>query len=128
MRAASDATGHRVGILADLQGPKIRLGCFRGGSAILESGSLFTMTSETESLENTDRGRQGTSIRATTSNRTLATDVCPGDTLLIDDGMVKLCALSSDGHEVCFRVIEGGVVSDRKGDQLARSPRSTPRP
>ncbi len=116
MREASDATGHSVGILADLQGPKIRLGRFEGGSAFLKEGSLFTVTSE--NTDAADRAPRGTSAGATTSYGALATDVGPGDTLLIDDGMVKLGALSSDGHEVRFRVIEGGMVSDHKGMNL----------
>ncbi|MDP9074433.1 MAG: pyruvate kinase [Actinomycetota bacterium] len=118
VREASDATGHSVGILADLQGPKIRLGCFEGGSAYLESGSLFTVTAESTDDDDADRGPGGTSAGATTSYRALATDLGPGDTLLIDDGMVRLGALSSDGHEVQFRVLEGGIVSDHKGINL----------
>ncbi len=127
VREASDASGHSVGILADLQGPKIRLGCFEGGSAFLESGSLFTVTSEPlgdeplgseREARGSNGGARGTSAHATTSYRALATDLVPGDTLLIDDGMVKLGALSSDGHEVRFRVIEGGLVSDHKGINL----------
>jgi pyruvate kinase len=116
VREASNATGRSVGILADLQGPKIRLGCFEGGSAFLAEGSLFTVSSE--SVDPLHRSPGGTSARATTSYRALAADLVPGDTLLIDDGMVKLGALSSDGHEVRFRVIEGGVVSDHKGINL----------
>ncbi|MGH9155813.1 MAG: pyruvate kinase [Acidimicrobiales bacterium] len=47
VREASDAAGRAVGVLADLQGPKIRLGLFEGGSAFLEAGSSFTVTTET---------------------------------------------------------------------------------
>ena len=116
VREASDASGHSVGVMADLQGPKIRLGRFEGGSVFLESGSEFTMLSDGTELP--DRPPSGTAARATTSYGALATDVVPGDTLLIDDGMVKLGALSTDGREVRFRVLEGGVVSDHKGINL----------
>jgi pyruvate kinase len=122
VRDASDATGHSVGILADLQGPKIRLGRFEGGSAFLESGSLFTVTSEDDDADAGAAGQagpaEGTCAHGTTSYRALASDLGPGDTLLIDDGLVKLGALSSDGREVRFRVIEGGLVSDHKGINL----------
>lgn len=115
VRQASDRSGHSVGIMADLQGPKIRLGRFEGGSVFLESGSEFTMLSD--GSEGPDPP-SGTAARATTSYSALAADVGPGDTLLIDDGTVRLGALSTDGREVRFRVLEGGVVSDHKGINL----------
>lgn len=122
VREASDASGRAVGILADLQGPKIRLGSFDGGFAVLEKGSVFTVAAQARP------GGRGTlaaaeallgcSRRASTTYGALATDLVPGDTLLIDDGLIRLLALSSDGTEVCCEVIEGGLVSDHKGINL----------
>jgi pyruvate kinase len=109
VRAASDAAKHSVGILADLQGPKIRLGIFAGGSATLATGSEFVISTRT---------CEGTAARASTTYEGLARDVKAGDPVLIDDGLVRLEALASDGHEVRLRVIEGGVVSDHKGINL----------
>lgn len=109
VRAASDATGRAVGVLADLQGPKIRLGTFEGGVAVLEPGSVFTVTTE---------ARQGTSQRVSVSYEALAREMSPGDTLLIDDGMIKLAALSSDGREIACQVLDGGPLSDHKGVNL----------
>lgn len=109
VREASDAAGRGVGVLGDLQGPKIRLGRFETGSAVLRSGAHFTITTES---------CLGTGERASTTYQALARDVVPGDTLLIDDGLVKLWVLSSDGCDVSCRVVEGGPVSDHKGINL----------
>jgi len=116
VREASDASGRAVGILVDLQGPKIRLGTFDGGFAVLETGSVFTVTAR--GPHGPLEALTGTSTRATTSYGALATDLGPGDTLLIDDGLIKLLAISCDGREVTCRVIEGGLVSDHKGINL----------
>ncbi len=109
VRRASDETGHAVGVLADLQGPKIRLGAFAGGSAELVNGASFTLTTEDVT---------GDATRASTTYAALPADVKPGDTLLIDDGRVKLRVESSDGTRVRCRVIEGGTISDHKGLNL----------
>lgn len=109
VRRASDDTGRAVGVIADLQGPKIRLGRFEGGAAVLTPGSTFTVTTEPG---------EGTSERASVSYEALAREMAPGDTLLIDDGMIKLCAISSDGRSINCQVIEGGPLSDNKGVNL----------
>jgi pyruvate kinase len=109
VRRASDAVGRSVGILVDLQGPKIRLGTFAGGRADIVGGDEFTISTEP---------CEGTAKRASTSYLALATDVVPGDTILIDDGLVKLQALSTDGRDVRCRVVEGGTVADHKGINL----------
>lgn len=116
VREASDAAGRAVAILADLGGPKIRLGSFDGGFAVLSAGSSFTVTAD-----GGPGGRPvlpGSSQGASTTYGALATDLAAGDTLLIDDGQVKLRALSSDGRDVCCEVVEGGLVSDHKGINL----------
>ncbi|NOT32709.1 MAG: pyruvate kinase [Candidatus Eisenbacteria bacterium] len=109
VRAASDATSHAVGVLADLQGPKIRLGMFEGGSATLEPDAEFRITTERV---------LGTARRASTDYASLASEVKPGDTVLIDDGRVHLEVLKTDGRELTCRVIHGGVVSNHKGLNL----------
>lgn len=93
VREASDAAGRAVGILADLQGPKIRLGNFDGGFAVLEAGSLFTVTAEVG--RGTEGMRPGSSRQASTTYEALAADIAAGDTLLLDDGAVTPWALSS---------------------------------
>jgi pyruvate kinase len=109
VREASDESGRAVGILGDLQGPKIRLETFARGPALLETGAEFTITT---------LPCIGDATRAGTTYEALARDVKPGDTLLIDDGLVRLEAIASDGREVRCRVVEGGPVSDHKGINL----------
>ena len=109
VRQAADATGRAVGVLADLQGPKIRLGTFEDGGALLETGGDFTLTTEPCA---------GSAGRAFTTYAALPRDVRPGDTLLLDDGLVRLRAVAVEGSEVRTRVIEGGRISDHKGINL----------
>ncbi|MEV0264421.1 pyruvate kinase [Streptomyces sp. NPDC050617] len=109
VRKASEETGRNVGILADLQGPKIRLGRFREGPVLLERGDEFTITVEpTEG----DRHRCGTTYEG------LAADVTRGERILVDDGRVTLEVIEVDGPRVKTIVIEGGMVSDHKGLNL----------
>ena len=109
VRRASDESGRGVGILIDLQGPKIRLGCFAGGPALLAVGQTFTITTETV---------PGDGSVASTTYAGLPGDVRPGDTVLIDDGRVALEVTAVDGPRVITTVLEGGRVSDNKGINL----------
>lgn len=109
VRKASDETGRSVGILADLQGPKIRLGRFREGPVLLERGDEFTITVEDHEG---DRHTCGTTYKG------LANDVTTGERILVDDGRVTLEVTAIDGPRVHTRVIEGGMVSDHKGLNL----------
>ncbi|GAA2933116.1 MULTISPECIES: pyruvate kinase [Streptomyces] len=110
VRKAADETGRSVGVLADLQGPKIRLGHFTEGPVLLERGDTFTITVE-EGIEG-DRNTCGTTYAG------LATDVTPGERILVDDGKVCLEVTDIDGPRVHTTVIEGGVISDHKGLNL----------
>jgi len=109
VRRASDEAGRAVGILADLQGPKIRLGTFPGGPVTLARGAAFTITTEDV---------LGDAATASTTYADLARDVQPGDRLLIDDGNVALRVAATDGVRVRCTVEEGGPVSDHKGINL----------
>jgi pyruvate kinase len=120
LREVSDATGRAVGILLDLQGPKIRLGSFTGGEAELESGATFTITTKAGEAE------MGDSRLAETTYANLAHDVKPGDPLLIDDGNIRLEVLETDGVRVTTRVVEGGPVKDHKGINLPGANVSAP--
>ncbi|MFJ8823371.1 pyruvate kinase [Streptomyces sp. NPDC102467] len=110
VRKASEETGRSVGILADLQGPKIRLGRFTEGPVLLERGDTFTITVE-DGIEG-DRRRCGTTYSG------LAEDVTPGELILVDDGKVSLEVTGVDGPRVHTEVVEGGMVSDHKGLNL----------
>ncbi|MBT0565199.1 pyruvate kinase [Williamsia sp. CHRR-6] len=109
VREASDTTGRAVGILADLQGPKIRLGRFAQGRTEWATGELIRIT--VEEIE-------GTHDRVSTTYRELAADAQPGDRLLVDDGKVGLSVVDIEGNDVLCRVTEGGPVSNNKGVSL----------
>lgn len=109
VRAASDVTGRAVGILADLQGPKIRLGRFAEGKTVWENGEQVRIT-----VEECD----GTHDRVSTTYKELAADAKAGDRLLVDDGKVGLVVEAVDGNDVVCRVTEGGPVSNNKGVSL----------
>ncbi|GAA2730166.1 pyruvate kinase [Pedococcus aerophilus] len=109
IRQASDETGHAVGILVDLQGPKIRTGRFSGGPVLLPTGSEFTITT---------REIDGTQTEVGTTYKGLPGDVKPGDALLIDDGKVALEAVEVTDTDVRCRVTVGGTVSNNKGINL----------
>ncbi|MDO4609203.1 pyruvate kinase [Corynebacterium sp.] len=109
VRQASDATGHAVGTLADLQGPKIRLGRFKDGSTYWADGEIVRITVDDV---------EGTHDRVSTTYKNLAQDAKPGDRLLVDDGKVGLECVEVDGNDVVCRVTEGGPVSNNKGVSL----------
>ncbi|KAB8168749.1 pyruvate kinase [Streptomyces sp. 3MP-14] len=109
VRKAAAESGRSVGILADLQGPKIRLGAFAEGPVLLERDDEFTITTE-DTLG--DHRRCGTTYTG------LAQDVTAGERILVDDGRVTLQAVEVTETEVHTRVVEGGLVSDHKGLNL----------
>ena len=109
VREATDETGRAVGILADLQGPKIRLGRFTENETYWADGEVVRIT--TEDVE-------GTHDRVSTTYKGLADDAKPGDRLLVDDGKVALVCKEVDGNDVVCEVTEGGPVSNNKGVSL----------
>ena len=110
VREAARATGRTVGVLADLQGPKIRLGRFADDQKhFLEPGDRFTITIEDV---------LGTKERCSTTFKGLPGDVKPGDQVLIDDGKVGLRALEVSPTDVLCEVVVGGHVSNNKGINL----------
>lgn len=109
VRAAADEAGRGVGILVDLQGPKIRLGRFASGPVLLENGAEFIVTTD-------DVPGDGTMVSTTYSG--LPNDVTPGDLVLVDDGRVELKVTKVEGNNVHTVVVEGGRVSDNKGFNL----------
>ncbi len=117
IRDAARTAGRPVGILADLQGPKIRLGVFENGSAELEVGQRFVITTEEVA---------GTAERASTTLKTLTDDVTVGDQILINDGAIELTAVEVTETEVVTEVVVGGRVSDHKGINLPGVPVSVP--
>jgi len=117
VRAAAALAGRNVGVLVDLQGPKIRLGKFDHGLVRLEAGDKFTITTDDVT---------GDATRSSTTHRGLTADVHPGDTVLIDDGRLSLEVEEVTGSNVVTRVLEGGPVSDNKGINLPGAAVSVP--
>ncbi|SFP37749.1 pyruvate kinase [Geodermatophilus dictyosporus] len=109
VRQASDRTGHAVAVLADLQGPKIRLGTFADGPVTWETGSRVCITVDDV---------EGTAERVSTTYKGLAADARVGDRLLVDDGKLALSVVGVDGPDVWCLVVEGGQVSNNKGLSL----------
>jgi pyruvate kinase len=109
LRAAAKRVGREVAILQDVQGPKIRLGRFEGGSAPIKDGDRVTVTT---------RAVLGTSEVLPTPIKSLPRDVKKGDPILLDDGKVRLEVLSVSGTDVKCRVIVGGLLKDHKGLNL----------
>jgi pyruvate kinase len=109
VRLASDATGHGVGIIADLQGPKIRLETFTGGYAKLDKDDEFVITT---------RSVEGDETICGTTYQGLPGDVSEGDPILVDDGKLRLRVVKVEGEDVTTRVEVGGKVSDHKGLNL----------
>jgi pyruvate kinase len=109
VRAASDATGRAVGILADLQGPKIRLGRFVDGATEWRTGETIRITVE---------DCEGTHDRVSTTYKQLANDAVAGDRLLVDDGNIGLIVDRVEVNDVVCIVTEGGRVSNNKGLSL----------
>ncbi|VXB70338.1 Pyruvate kinase [Nocardioides sp. AX2bis] len=109
VRAASDASGHGVAILADLQGPKIRLGKIADGPVVLRRGQQWTITT---------RDVPGDAEVASTTYAGLPGDVAEGDPILVDDGKVRLRVTSVEGQDVHCDVLTGGPVSNHKGINL----------
>ena len=108
VRNRARAHGHQVGLLADLQGPKIRIERFAEGRIKLEKDDHFILDASMDPME-------GTSERVGVTYKELPDDVARGDTLLLDDGLLELWVEEVEGPEVRCRVIIGGYLSNSKG-------------
>lgn len=107
-RAMAKRCGRVVGILADLQGPKIRVSRFKNSKITLQSGQAFILDA-TLDKESGDEKSVGIDYKA------LPQDVHAGDTLLLDDGLIVLTVDKVDGQKIMCTVKEGGVLSNNKG-------------
>ena len=109
VREVADRAGEPITILQDLQGPKIRTGKLSTPSVRLVDGARFTIT-----IEDTP----GTADRVSTTYHNLPKDVKPGDTILMDDGLLQLKVLKSTATDVVTEVIHGGMLKEHKGINL----------
>ena len=106
VREAAARIGRDIAIMADLQGPKIRVGRFKGGRVTLRAGAPFVLDA---SIELGDEQRAGLDYKD------LPKDVRGGDTLLLNDGLIVLDVERVEGSEIHTTVRIGGVLSDNKG-------------
>ncbi len=109
IRAVENAVGRPIGILADLQGPKLRVGKFANGSEELTVGQSFTLD---------DNPALGDATRVHLPHPEILKSVEVGHRLLIDDGRLQLRADAADGKSIVCTVISGTKISDRKGVSL----------
>ncbi len=109
IRAVETELGRPIGILADLQGPKLRVGKFANGKEALELGQEFTLD---------DNPAAGDARRVHLPHPEILASVQPGHRLLIDDGKLELKAVKCDGKSIVCTVIAGKAISDRKGVSL----------
>jgi pyruvate kinase len=102
------AYGRHIGVLVDLQGPKIRIDRFKNGKIILEEGSKFILDGQLDPFS-------GTEERVGITYKQLPQDVKRADTLLLDDGRIVLWVDQVVGEEIECRVVVGGELSNNKG-------------
>jgi len=106
IRAVEKADGRPIGILADLQGPKLRVGKFADGKVSLTIGQSFTLDGDPE---------PGNQNRVQLPHPEILSSVEVGHRLLVDDGKLQLIVEATDGESVRTRVVAGTSISDRKG-------------
>jgi pyruvate kinase len=109
IRAVEAEVGRPIGILADLQGPKLRVGRFANGRETLAVGQTFTLDDDTA---------PGDAARVHLPHPEILKSVEPGHRLLIDDGKLELKAVKCDGRSIECVVVAGTSISDRKGVSL----------
>ena len=107
VRETAQRVGKPVALMADLQGPKIRVGRFEGGSVTLVNGAGFVLDAARETPG--DVGAVGLDYKE------LPRDVKPGDKLLLNDGLIVLTVQAVRGDQVHTTVTQGGVLSNNKG-------------
>jgi pyruvate kinase len=109
IRNVESSYGRPIGILVDLQGPKLRLGAFAEGSTQLKNGQSFVLDSDKTPGDNS---------RVQLPHPEILAALRPGHALLLDDGKVRLIAEETSSERAVTRVVIGGKMSDRKGVSL----------
>ncbi|MDH6269491.1 pyruvate kinase [Rhizobium sp. SG_E_25_P2] len=109
IRAVEARSGRPIGILADLQGPKLRVGKFANGPVELTPGQTFTLDNNPE---------PGDNVRVYLPHPEILESVKPGHRLLIDDGKLHLVAVECNGTSIVTKVVAGTKISDKKGVSL----------
>lgn len=119
VRTAADKCGRVVGVLADMQGPKIRTERFIDGKVYLNAGDTFCLDADMDPTA-------GTTAAVGLAYKTLPQDVKPGNRLLLDDGRMLLDVVSVEGAKINCTVVHSGYLSDKKGINLLGGGLSAP--
>lgn len=106
VRSLAKTRGRAVGVLVDLQGPKIRIGRFKDGKVTLKEGDRFVLDADC---------KLGDQSRVGLDYPDLVKDVSRGSTLLLDDGRIELWVEEVEGNQVICKVVRGGLLSNNKG-------------
>ena len=114
IRQEASRRGVAVAILADLQGPKLRVGKIPGEGFELEAGHRLLISTKPED----EVVQDGETARVTTTYERLTVDVRAGDRILLDDGNIELTANGAEGHVLVTTVLQGGLLSSNKGINL----------
>jgi pyruvate kinase len=109
IREIEAEVGRPIGILVDLQGPKLRVGRFKDGAVMLEDGARFVLDA---------KATPGDATRVQLPHPEILRAVKPGDALLLDDGKIRLKAIEVSRSRLVSEVVSGGRLSDRKGISL----------
>jgi pyruvate kinase len=109
IRAVEAEYGRPIGILVDLQGPKLRVGRFKAGQVVLQNGATFVLDADPS---------PGDVTRVELPHPEILSATAPGHALLLDDGKVRLIATAVEPERIVTRVEVGGKLSDRKGVSL----------
>jgi pyruvate kinase len=109
IRDVEKETNRPIGILVDLQGPKLRIGAFANGAVTLDKGATFVFDAE---------AIPGDATRVQLPHPEIFAGLRPGHALLLDDGKIRLTATEADKKRITARVQVGGKLSDRKGVSL----------
>jgi pyruvate kinase len=122
VKRVREEMGKPLAILLDTKGPEIRLKTFKEGRAVLEEGRRFVLTT---------RKIEGNESEVSVTYENLPEDLRPGDTVLLDDGLIELKVEEVKGEDVICIVINGGEISNNKGVNLpgvsTRLPAVTPK-
>jgi pyruvate kinase len=109
IRAVEEKYSRPIGILVDLQGPKLRVGSFNGDAVMLAKGAAFALDADPA---------PGDETRVHLPHPEILAALSPGDSLLLDDGKIRLTAVETNPNQAITRVEVGGRLSNRKGVSL----------
>lgn len=122
LRAVEKQIGRPLGIMADVQGPKLRVGTLQNGEVELKTGSEIWITTEPITGGIQTDGK----VLIPTSYKDFIKDVDPGHSVLLDDGLLEVKVKSREGNQLCAVVVNGGILKSNKGINVPEASFSAP--